>query len=207
LLEKNTHGEESAMLLTNALIEQVRCDGPGGGKYNDEKGMYLYVTASSKSWRMDYRFAGKRATITLGTWPRVTLQLARALHDTAREKLAKGIDPMAERHRERAYATQLTESSFEKVAERWLVKTAEERSPRTQAKVVQLLRRDVFPCVRPERIGHLTSVDMLASSNGSRRAEPPTWRIVRGEFAARSSGKQWRHPWRRWMSHAPRKAH
>jgi hypothetical protein len=44
----------------------------------DQGGLYLYVTQQgAKSWRYDYRFGGKRFTLTLGLYPDVSLKDAR----------------------------------------------------------------------------------------------------------------------------------
>lgn len=46
-----------------------------------------------KYWRMNYRFAGKQATLALGVYPDVPLTTARKRRDEARQLLADGKDP------------------------------------------------------------------------------------------------------------------
>ena len=59
------------MALTDTFVKQVKhTTSPTGDKYRDGLGMYLYVKAAGKYWRMDYRFADKRKTLALGTYPR-----------------------------------------------------------------------------------------------------------------------------------------
>ena len=54
-------------------------------KVADEKGLYLLVLPSgSKLWRMDYRFRGKRKTLSFGGYPDTGLALARQKRDDAR---------------------------------------------------------------------------------------------------------------------------
>ena len=54
-------------------------------KLADEKGLYLYIQATgNKLWRFDYRFLGKRKTLTLGSYPNVALSHARYKIDKAR---------------------------------------------------------------------------------------------------------------------------
>ena len=63
-------------------------------KFADEKGLYLYVTPhGAKSFRYDYRVGGKRATVTFGKYPDVTLADARKKHLAARANLANGRHP------------------------------------------------------------------------------------------------------------------
>jgi len=38
-------------------------------KLADSRGLYLLVSATGKYWRFDYRFANKRKTLALGTYP------------------------------------------------------------------------------------------------------------------------------------------
>jgi len=63
-------------------------------KLSDGGGFYLFChTNGGRYWRYDYRFAGKRLTLALGTYPDVKLADARKSHQAAREWLAKGCDP------------------------------------------------------------------------------------------------------------------
>lgn len=63
-------------------------------KLSDGKGLFLLVTpAGGKWWRLDYRFAGKRKTLSMGVYPDVSLEDARQRRDEARKFLADGIDP------------------------------------------------------------------------------------------------------------------
>ena len=44
-------------------------------KLPDGAGLYLYVTATGgRLWRLDYRFGGKRKTLSLGAYPTVSLK-------------------------------------------------------------------------------------------------------------------------------------
>ena len=53
-------------------------------KLADDGGLYLYVAPSgAKTWRYDFRFLGRRQTLTLGKYPEVTLKKARKRHQTA----------------------------------------------------------------------------------------------------------------------------
>lgn len=53
---------------------------PGAKQYklHDSKGLYIIVTPNGGFWwRLDYRFEGKRKTLSLGTYPEISLQRAR----------------------------------------------------------------------------------------------------------------------------------
>lgn len=83
------------MALTELEVKKTKAtDKPQ--KLSDGGGMYLLIqTSSSKCWRMDYRFAGKRKTLAIGVYPDVTLTQARERREEARKLLANGGDPSA----------------------------------------------------------------------------------------------------------------
>jgi integrase len=63
-------------------------------KAADGAGLYLYVTpAGGKLWRLKYRYGGKERRLSLGPWPTVTLEQARAHALDARAALHGGQDP------------------------------------------------------------------------------------------------------------------
>jgi len=67
----------------------------GKKRLDDGGGLYLLleVKGGGRAWRLDYTFAGKRKTISLGTYPDTTLKIARQHADAARKLIAAGPDP------------------------------------------------------------------------------------------------------------------
>jgi hypothetical protein len=69
----NTPLIKNTVKLTDRAVKALEVTGKPQ-KFFDEKGLYLYVTEKGlKSWRYDYRVGGKRATVTFGRYPDVTL--------------------------------------------------------------------------------------------------------------------------------------
>ena len=62
--------------------------------------------------RYDYRFAGKRLTLALGTYPDVKLADARKSHQAAREWLAKGCDPSSLKRQNRLLQHEVVHNTF-----------------------------------------------------------------------------------------------
>ena len=88
-------------------------------KLTDERGMYLLVSPNGgKWWRFDYRFEGRRKTLSLGTLPDVPLKEARRKRDEARTLLEDGVDPSSYRSSIKASA----QNTFEAVAREWYEK-------------------------------------------------------------------------------------
>src|SRR3546814_17357650 len=70
--------------------------------YTDGRGLFLLMTPiGSKLWRFSYRFDGKQHTIAGGSYPEVSIVLARAWRDAMRPQLASGINPAEERWKQK----------------------------------------------------------------------------------------------------------
>lgn len=85
------------MKIRAALTESIAAQAKATDKHQkltDGGGMFLFVNPrGGKYWHLSYRFAGKRKTLSLGIYPKVSLNEARKLRDDARKLLADGIDP------------------------------------------------------------------------------------------------------------------
>lgn len=151
------------MALTDTAVKNAKpkSDKPAGYKMTDGQGMHLLVKASGKYWRMEYRYAGKRNTAALGTYPAVSLAKARQLRDKAKEQLADGIDPNVVKRQEKRDKTKAVANSFEMVAREWLEKTATKRKPNTQQKVTSWLEKNVIPYIGKMPISEIKSIDVL----------------------------------------------
>ncbi len=73
-------------------------------KLQDGGGMYLLITpAGGKLWRIDYRFAGRRKTLSIGPYPVIPLAEAREKLLKVKQWLASGIDPAHKKNDCRAW--------------------------------------------------------------------------------------------------------
>lgn len=150
------------MALTDTFVRQVKHTGkPAGDKHTDGDGMYLLVKTAGKYWRMDYTFSGKRKTLALGVYPKVSLAKARQRRDAAREQLADGIDPSTAKREEKQAKAIAAAHTFESVARDWLAKTAAKRVEITQQKVTSWLERDVIPYIGKYPISTISPRDVL----------------------------------------------
>ena len=70
-------------------------------------------------WRFRYRINGKEKRISLGTELNTTLEQARQKREEARKLLAEGIDPSAQRQKEKSQKAEGRLNTFESVAEEW----------------------------------------------------------------------------------------
>jgi integrase len=123
-------------------------------KLADGGGLYLLINPNgSKWWRWDYRIAGKRKTLSMGTYPETTLAEARDKHVVARKLLAHGIDPSDQRQeakRQQVEAQQAAADTFEVVTREWMAREHEKVAEVTANKNRWLFETFLFP-----EIGHL----------------------------------------------------
>ncbi|MBY9063230.1 integrase arm-type DNA-binding domain-containing protein [Sphingomonas yunnanensis] len=122
-------------MLTNAAVKAAR---PRAAAYKiaDERGMHLFVAPTGrKSFRWRFRFAGHEQLLTIGQWPEISLDAARARAESAREQLGRGVDP-------RTIASAMT---FERAARAWHEQQLAGWTPVHARDVLASLEADVFP--------------------------------------------------------------
>lgn len=132
-------------------------------KKADERGLYIEVhPGGSKLWRFKYGYLGKDKRMAFGRYPEVSLAEARQKRDEARQKLRDGIDPLAERKREKLMAHYKAANTFGDVAQEYIQKMiAEGRAENTTAKTEWLLEQLRPLCSQP--IADLKPIDVLAT--------------------------------------------
>lgn len=131
-------------------------------KLRDERGMYLLVQPNgARWWRVDYRrpHTGKRNTLSLGTYPDVSLAQARDRRDEARRLLADGIDPGAKR---KAEATANPET-FAAIAREWLEQTEGKRVASTNKTIRERMDADLLPWLGERPIAEIKAPELLAT--------------------------------------------
>jgi integrase len=141
----------------------------GGGLY-----LLLFVKGGAHGWRFDYAHAGKRKTLSLGTYPDTSLALARTKADEARKLLAEGTDPSDVRKQTKAEqqiqaAADKRENlglppadSFEAVARDWLATVHESKVSAGHVERTRLrLEQNVFPWLGRKPIADVTAPDVL----------------------------------------------
>jgi len=135
-------------------------------KLTDSEGMFLLVAATGgKRWRLKYRFGGKEKQLALGTYPDISLQEARNKRHEARNLLAHGYDPGAERKalkEAQAEQSAIVENSFEIIAREWHGKFSGQWTTGHAETIMSRLERDVFPWIGVKPVSEVKPVDILA---------------------------------------------
>lgn len=149
------------MLLCHSLVLNAA---PREKRYRlfDGHGLYLEVSPEGgKWWRIKSRFGGREKRLSLGIFPKVSLDTARQRCAEAREQLAESIDPAVQRKhakRERALAS----NSFEAISREWYRTASRAWMASHGDRVMRRLESHVFPWIGAMPIGTVKAVDILA---------------------------------------------
>ncbi|MBT1786195.1 tyrosine-type recombinase/integrase [Enterobacter bugandensis] len=116
----------------------------------DGDGLFLRIKPSGKKiWHLGYTvpLTKKRAKMSLGFYPYLTLAQARALRDEYLSLLAQGIDPQSHNEQKAQALKDATEHTFQTVAKKWLdEKNKTSGISQDHAKDIwRSLERNIFP--------------------------------------------------------------
>jgi len=136
---------------------------PSGDKHSDGGGLYLHVKASGKYWRMNYRWLGKQKTLSLGTYPAVSLKKAREGRDMAKEQLAVGIDPSNAKQEAKQAQKQAATNTFELVAREFHSVKAEGWSEGHATKWLRMCELYLFPSLGRMPVESIKAKHLLAA--------------------------------------------
>lgn len=178
-----------------AFLAKVYAGTAEKSKLSDGGGLFLTVTpAGSPVWRMKYRHDGKEKLYSIGMYPSVGLEAARAARESAKARLREGIDPTLDRRITRRATTVASGNTFAAVANAWLDKQADEWSDIHMRQSRRALERDVFPAIGMLPVNSITSpkiadvVEKIAERGAVETAGKVLWNIGRIFDLAKSRG-------------------
>ncbi|MDR2450840.1 MAG: integrase arm-type DNA-binding domain-containing protein [Candidatus Accumulibacter sp.] len=151
------------MALTDVAIRNAKPE-QKPLKIVDGAGLYLLLNPNgSRWWRLDYRFAGKRKTLSMGVYPQVTLAEARERRDKARKLLANGIDPSAAKKAHKLARQERAANTFEIVAEKWFKKWKTEVTESTASSQRGRLTKHILPALGETPVSEITAPRVLVA--------------------------------------------
>ena len=155
------------MPLTDTAVRNAKPTGKPQ-KLADSEGLYLFISPTGgKLWRMDYRFAGKRKTLSLGKYPTVGLKDARQRRDGAKELLDKDIDPSAQKKTDRRILIEeerRNQNTFRAVALEWLDTYSPDLSEKHALKLRRYLENALFESFGNKVITDIVPADILEAA-------------------------------------------
>jgi len=147
------------MALTDATIRNAK-PGEKARKLTDGDGLYIFMTLTgSRLWRYDYRFDGKRKTLSIGAYPGITLREAREKRDGIRKMIRDGIDPSQAKKAQKA--SDSGADSFETIAREWFAKFSPTWTPSHGDRILRRLERDIFPWIGKRPIAEVKAPELL----------------------------------------------
>lgn len=130
----------------------------------DEKGLCLLVKhTGGKLWRFNYRFGGKRKTLSMGVYSETSLKMAREKRDEARQMILSGIDPSANRKAEKTAQIGEAKNSFNIITREWLDKMKSQWAESHYSKIEARLKKDILPWLGNRPITDIKAMDILES--------------------------------------------
>lgn len=138
-------------MLTTTAVKAARPTALAFKRW-DAGGLYLLVVPTGRrSWMLRIRAGGRETLLTLGQWPDLSLDAARARRDAARAAIAAGKDPRAT----------LQIRTFEAAARAWHAHRVPGWTSVHAADVLASLERDVFPAIGSTALDQVTQPAVL----------------------------------------------
>ena len=161
-------------LVIKRAIKRVK-DGDPHRRLKDGAGLYLllFVNGGSHGWRFDYTIAGRRKTLSFGTYPDTTLAAARRHAEVARNLVAEGFDPSEQRKAQKQAEVRLLDAerrqatgaplagTFEAVAREWYEIKRSGWAAGYGDKIIRRLKADVFPWLGAVPVETITPMQVL----------------------------------------------
>lgn len=131
-------------------------------RYPDGGGLYLLATAKGgKLWRYNYSMQGKKYVYSLGEYPALSLKDARMIHGELKTHIAKGINPVEKKQKEKQEVKRTANNSFKEVAEAYLSMQDGKLALSTLLKHKRALERDFYPIIENMAIDKIERRDLI----------------------------------------------
>ena len=165
------------MPLTDVQVKNLKAQ-EKPYKATDKDGLYIHVSKTGfKSWRRDYRFNGKRQTITIGVYPSISLKEARLKNAEIISQLHNKIDPKQSKEDSKPKPT------FKEVAIEFMDKQlrGNKWTQGTFEKNTQKFEKNLYPYLGKSFISEISPLDFLeALKPMEERGVLATIRKIRG---------------------------
>ena len=133
-------------------------------KLTDGKGLYLLIKPNGgKYWRLDYAIDGKRQTLSIGTYPAITLARAREIATHARQQKANGIDPGQAKKQAKTERKTARLNNFHAIAMQWHTANLHRWKTHNATRIAKQLENDVFPYLGDKQLNEINVADVKAT--------------------------------------------
>lgn len=129
-------------------------------KLSDGGGLYLIITNASKRWQFDYSFNKKRNSLSLGTYPNVTLKHARDKRDELKVLLVNGKNP-SDIKKEKIEKEKLDSSNTFYIVSREYLAIRTDISEAYKNKLIRSLERDIDIFIGNKNVKDIKALEVL----------------------------------------------
>ena len=129
----------------------------------DGGGLFAEVLPSgSISFRFQYRIAGRKERLVIGTYPAMSLQRARQIHREHQTMVETGESPARHKRQQKASKRADVVDDVERFARSWLEKWGAGKGASTVGHTEGWLEADVFPVIGRVPVREVTSAQILS---------------------------------------------
>jgi len=129
----------------------------------DAERLYIEVRPTGKKiWRYKFVLNGKEGTISFGEYPAVSLLEARKYKEEAKAKLAKGLNPVQEKKKEKIEKQAAANNTFKAVAQEYVLEKMKYKSQDYIDRFNGSMLRDVYKVIGNRPVNEVTSADILS---------------------------------------------
>lgn len=152
---------------------------------SDGGGLLLAISpAGSRVWRYRFRLSNKQQTLTIGSYPEISLEQARKAHRAARWLVERGDAPLAyieaEISRIEAERRAKELGTVEKVLSDWINTTDKALAPTTRKHRKAMVDKYIVPKLGAKPIGEVTRKELTTLLTNLDSEKPETAKHVRG---------------------------
>lgn len=163
--------------LTEKAIRAIKTD----GRHGDGGGLYLVKRGGSTAWHLRWMRAGRAREMSLGSYPEISLSMARERALEGRRAIREGKDPIAAKATERG----LEGHTFAKVAKDYIAThQAGWRNPKHAAQWSSTLEAYVYPTIGRLPISAITTDHVVRILRPIWESKTETASRVRGRVEA-----------------------
>ncbi|EJL6982899.1 tyrosine-type recombinase/integrase [Vibrio cholerae] len=146
--------------------KEIKASKPREKEYNlfDGDGLRLRIKPNgSKQWIFNYYRPtnGKRANLSFGMYPDISLLQARKSLLSAKELIAQGIDPQDERKRQQQAHKEIHEHTFVNVAKDWFAIKQHDVTPDYALDIWRSLELHIFPHISDKPVKAITAPEII----------------------------------------------
>ncbi|MGR3493114.1 MAG: tyrosine-type recombinase/integrase [Shimia sp.] len=163
--------------MTVEKLTATRVSKAPQGKYEDGRGLRL-VKRSQKAgqWVLRITIHGRRREMGLGPWPEIGLAGARSAAAVARSQVAQGLDPIAQRERDRREAERSLTTFADVVADAFEARKAELKGDGMAGRWLSPINKHVLPKLGSVPIAQVDQVAIRDVLKPIWKAKPDTAR-------------------------------